>query len=308
VEQLEGALSNQFNQLYESVLHIASDLESTLDFPDDELPQVVFPELADRLQSIRVELLSLIDTWDEGQLLREGAVLVIAGKPNAGKSTLMNALLGADRAIVSSTPGTTRDTIEEGLVLDGIPLRLVDTAGLRETDCEIEQEGIRRTHRHVASSDLQVLILDSSQPLDDTDRDHLAALDPTRSLVVRNKADLGAVPAAPELDAFTVVETSLLRGEGLEALRQAIRGKIEGTLDLEARPHAVISERHRGLLLAALTEVDQAMKPILAGDEAQTVVAASLLRDALEWIGQATGRVYQEDLLDTIFSRFCIGK
>ena len=191
LEQMEGRLSRQFNSVYDAFLEVAANLETTLDFVEDELPDDVFSGIAGLLDHTFENLDRLLDTWDEGRLLREGARVVILGRPNAGKSTLLNALLGFDRAIVSSTPGTTRDTIEEGFVLHGIPLRIIDTAGLRETDCEIEAEGIRRAEAHGEEAHLAIYLIDASRPLHEEDRIRLEKLVPARSVVVLNKTDLG---------------------------------------------------------------------------------------------------------------------
>ncbi|MDD3605078.1 MAG: tRNA uridine-5-carboxymethylaminomethyl(34) synthesis GTPase MnmE, partial [Kiritimatiellae bacterium] len=150
LEQLEGSLSAAVNALYDRLMGIAADMEATLDFPEEDIPEALIQDVPDRISRAVSEMDLLISSWQEGRLLREGALIVISGRTNVGKSTLLNALLDTDRAIVSHIPGTTRDIIEEGLVLDGIPVRLVDTAGLRETSCEIESEGIRRTMRHIA--------------------------------------------------------------------------------------------------------------------------------------------------------------
>ncbi|MFH0954032.1 MAG: tRNA uridine-5-carboxymethylaminomethyl(34) synthesis GTPase MnmE [Verrucomicrobiota bacterium] len=308
VEQLEGGLSRRFNVIYDGLLSVATDLEATLDFPDDELPSSTVTELAARLTSARDEVGSLLGTWDEGHLIREGALVVIAGRPNVGKSTLMNALLGKDRVIVSHLPGTTRDTIEEGLVLDGIPIRLVDTAGLREAQSEIEQEGIRRTKAHMQKADLHLYVVDASAPLEAEDRDRLKTLGDERTVVVLNKTDLGRVVKAEDVPGFAAVETSLVKGVGVDEVRREMSLKLESGVDLSAPPHAVISERHRQLLTETGGEIGKALELLEKGPGDNTVLAAECLRSALESVGSATGRVYQEELLASIFSRFCIGK
>ncbi|MDZ8117897.1 tRNA uridine-5-carboxymethylaminomethyl(34) synthesis GTPase MnmE [Pontiella agarivorans] len=302
LEQMEGKLSRQFNGIYEAFLEVAANLETTLDFVEDELPDDVFSGIADLLDRTFQSLDKLLDTWDEGRLLREGARVVILGRPNAGKSTLLNALLGFDRAIVSSTAGTTRDTIEEGFVLNGIPLRIIDTAGLRITDDEIEAEGIRRAEAHSEEAHLSVYLIDASQPLHDEDKARLEKLVPERSVIVLNKIDQGK---QVELEG---VETCLRSGEGIENLKRAMAQTIERGADLTAPPHAVISERHRQLLIDSHREAKQARAFLNQNVEENAVLAAEHLRSALEFLGQVTGRSYHEELLDNIFSRFCIGK
>lgn len=311
LEQMEGKLSQQFNTLYEAFLEVAANLETTLDFVEDELPDDVFSGIAARLDETFSALDLLLSTWNEGRLLREGARVVILGRPNAGKSTLLNALLGFDRAIVSSTAGTTRDTLEESYVLEGVPLRIIDTAGLRETDCEIEAEGIRRAEAHHEGAHMAVYLIDASQPLHKEDRVRLEKLDPEKSLVVLNKIDLRA-PAAgcwkSEFTGFSSIETSLAKSEGVEELKRAMAGMLEKGADLHAPPHAVISERHRHLLIQSHNEAKQARAYLNKNVEEHAVQASEHLRSALEYLGQVTGRVYHEELLDNIFSRFCIGK
>jgi tRNA modification GTPase len=311
MEQMEGKLSRQFDAVYEAFLEVAANLETTLDFVEDELPDDVFRGIADLMDRTFERLDRLLDTWDEGRLLREGARIVLLGRPNAGKSTLLNALLGFERAIVSSTAGTTRDTLDEGYVLDGIPLRIIDTAGLRETDCEIEAEGVRRAEAHGKEAHLAVYLIDASQPPNEEDRVRIERLDPARSVVVLNKMDIEAHDArraAHGLKDFRIVEASLKNGEGIDELKRALAETLEDGTDLHAPPHAVISERHRNLLIQAHREALQARRYLNDNVEENAALAADHLRSALEHLGQVTGRIYHDDLLDNIFSRFCIGK
>ena len=306
--QLEGRLSEKLNQLYDRLIATAADIEATLDFPEDELPETVMPELIRRTGDALAELDQLIGSWDEGHLLRDGALVVILGPPNAGKSTLLNALLGRERAIVSSTPGTTRDTIEEDLVIAGVPIRLIDTAGLRETDCEIEQIGITRTRAKLEQADVLLVMIDGSQPPDESMQQLLSSLPADRSLIVCNKIDLGRQLDAAALTPHTVIETSLKTDVEARAVREAIGDSLTKRFQLDARPHATISERHRQLLQKARSEVEQTLQLLQAGQEELVPLASAQMRDALEWIGEVTGRRYHEELLDQIFARFCIGK
>jgi len=305
LEQLEGSLSDAVNALYDRLMGIAADMEATLDFPEEDIPEALIQDVPDRISRAVSEMDLLISSWQEGRLLREGALIVISGRTNVGKSTLLNALLDTDRAIVSHIPGTTRDIIEEGLVLDGIPVRLVDTAGLRETSCEIESEGIRRTMRHIARADLQLHVLDSSQESGNEFDAQISGLDPSRTILVLNKTDLGVRICRDNLNGFTCVETSLLNRTGLEALKKEIRRALMQDIKMDAPPHAVISERHRQLLLKA--REDALGADSLFGQD-DIAMASSRLRESIEHVGLITGRVYQEDLLKAVFSKFCIGK
>lgn len=312
LEQMEGQLSQRFNAVYDAIMEVAANVETTLDFIEDELPDDVFYAIEQKLLAAQEKMDQLMDSWDEGRLLREGARVVILGRPNAGKSTLLNVLLGFERAIVSNTAGTTRDTLEESFVLDGIPLRIIDTAGLRETDCEIEAEGIRRAEAHRAEAHISIYLIDVGDPLHVEDQKRLRELDPKRCVVVLNKTDIGAylneIRAEANLQRVRVVEASLTRGDGVEALKREMAALLEHGYDFQTPPHAVISERHRQLLLKSRDELKQAGEWIHAAAETHAVLVAEHLRASLEHLGLVTGRVYHDELLENIFSRFCIGK
>lgn len=307
LDQLQGGLTRELTHLYDDLLVLAANLEATLDFSDQELPTTILQNLAERTDRGRHQIQRLLATWNEGHLLRDGATVVIAGRPNVGKSTLMNTLLGRDRAIVSDQPGTTRDTIEEGLILDGVVLNLVDTAGLRTTDCTIEQEGIRRTEERLRRADIYIYVIDSTQQLDDEDITRLSSFDPSRCLVVANKQDcpgatLPTLPGNP-----TILPTSLKMGTGLDKLREGlVRILHAGAIDHAQQ--AVIGERHRALLAQALNAVEQAGQHMDGRATQDPALAAQMLREAVAALGLILGREYHEDMLDSIFSRFCIGK
>ncbi len=307
--QLEGELSREIDGVYDRLIAVAADLEATLDFSDDELPAACMSDIAARLDGASRGIEGLLARATEGRLLREGAVVVISGRPNVGKSSLMNALLGHDRTIVSPTPGTTRDTVEESLVLDGIRMVLVDTAGLRDAACDIEREGIRRTRRQMQRARIHLHAIDASRELTDEDRRNLDSLDPKSSLVVLNKSDLGLVVRPSALSGFRAEIASMKTGEGLDAIRRAAVEILTHGEGFDPEAHTAVSERHRALLDEARREVDAA-RVLVADDpgEAVAVLAANHLRAALEAIGRITGKVVHDSLLDAVFSRFCVGK
>ena len=306
LEQLGGSLSRSFNESYDAILAVASELEATLDFSEDELPSSIMDGIVLRLRNAECLLKHLLTTWDEGHLLREGARIVISGKPNVGKSTMLNTLLGMDRAIVTPMPGTTRDVIEEELVIDGYQVRMLDTAGLRQTDCEIEGEGIRRARTALQQADIVLYMVDGSVDMDRDDMDQLKRIPAHKAIIVINKTDLGdKVELSALATGRSVVRTSLLKAQGLGEVRKVILEKLgaEGAI----QPHAVISERHRRLVVSALKDATEAAL-LLERETAEPALSASRLRSALESLGEATGRVYHEELLNNVFSRFCIGK
>ena len=308
LEQLEGGLSASFGEIFEDLILLAADIEATLDFTEEELPHYVMNDLRKRLTGEEQKIIRLISTWDEGHLLRDGVVVVIAGRPNAGKSTLLNALLERDRAIVSAIPGTTRDSIEEEIILNGIPVRLVDTAGLRNTEDVIEKEGIHRTHKHTEAADIILYLVDSQQVATSDDLASLQNFPRERTLILRTKTDLGPAVADNAFAEFRQLEVSLLPNENLDSLKKELAERLSGDADLQARPHAVISERHRDLLDRSGKEIQLASACLESGREEQVPLASVHIRQALESIGEVTGKEYNEALLDNIFSRFCVGK
>lgn len=303
--QLDGALGQQVGELYERVTALCAEVEHLLDFDEGELPETFLARSGARLSVLGSELERLAATWTEGHLLRDGALVVISGRPNAGKSSLMNALLGRDRAIVHATPGTTRDVIEEGYALSGVPLRLVDTAGLRETGDAIEREGIARARELIRQADLNIHLVDHSVPLDGRVSDEVAALPTPRVIVGLTKCDLQAGGGVLLSDGVTQVRLSLTTGEGLDELKEAMRRALG--LDAESHGQPVVSLRHVSELRQALGHVRSALAAIELGSE-NLVIAAGHLREAAEALGRIVGRVYSDDLLDAIFSRFCVGK
>ncbi len=303
--QLDGRLGAEIHALYETLTALCADIEALLDFSEEEVPEGFNQDADGRMDRLLEQLRRLISSWQAGHLLRDGALVVISGRPNVGKSSLLNALLGRDRAIVSETPGTTRDAIEEGLVLDGIPVRLVDTAGLRETRCVIEAEGVARAGVLVEQADLNLHLLDGSRPLDEADLGQLAKLAPARTLLAVNKSDLPGCLDRGVLEGWTSVAISARLGLGLDELRQALVDKLG--LDATTPMGAEVSARHRRELEDAESAVRDA-RQLLGGRSDGLVLSAQRLREAALALGRITGRVWSDDLLDAVFSRFCVGK
>ncbi|MEN9974017.1 MAG: tRNA uridine-5-carboxymethylaminomethyl(34) synthesis GTPase MnmE [Verrucomicrobiota bacterium] len=299
--QLDGALGRQTTEARNALLEVLAHLEAWIDFPEEDLDTHTGAVLRDKVRGVLVTVESLLATADQGRILRHGVRTVIFGPPNVGKSSLLNRLLGCERAIVSEIPGTTRDTIEETINLHGIPLRLVDTAGVRETADPLEAHGIQRTTRQIEDADLLLETADAGQPRP------LAIASPevgTQRLLVLNKCDLGEHASWAGVDA---VRLSCRTGEGFDTLSLRIRDALHFS-DVDWGEHSVaINARHQASLMAARAALLAALN--LLDDPASAIELTAIdLRDALDALGEIPGRVDTEDLLGVIFSRFCIGK
>lgn len=298
--QLEGVLGRRTTDARDDLLETLAHLEAWIDFPEEDIDPQSGSQLRDRIASTLATVESLLATADQGRILREGVRTVIFGEPNVGKSSLLNRLLGFERAIVSDIAGTTRDTIEEVVNLHGIPLRLVDTAGVREAGDRIEAEGIQRTVRQIEAADLLLEIADASQP---KPSEAVLPSSAATRLRVLNKADLGEHPSWSGVKA---VRISCETGQGFDVLSAAIRDALHfGEADWG--DHAVaINARHQASLQTARAGLQAALT--LLGSGADAELAAIDLREALDALGEIPGRVDTEDLLGVIFSSFCIGK
>ena len=306
LEQLEGRLSSQFNAIYQQLVSIAADLEATLDFPDDELPPTVLPEISNKIDSITLKINYLLGKWQDGHRLREGLSVVIAGRPNVGKSSLLNALLGKERAIVSHQPGTTRDFIEEQFVVNGIPLRIIDTAGLRASDCAIEQEGVRRTRDQIKQANFYLYLLDASAPLHEADMENLKMLPQERCILILNKIDIGIVIQKSAIYGYKTIESSIIHDIGIELIKKEITNLISSFIQIESMPRAIISERHYHQLNKARHELRDGLE--IMKNNGDQLIAAYHLRQAVGMIGAIIGKNVTDDIMTSIFSTFCIGK
>ncbi|MEG1788549.1 MAG: tRNA uridine-5-carboxymethylaminomethyl(34) synthesis GTPase MnmE [Kiritimatiellia bacterium] len=286
---LNGRLGTALSPLYEATLALSVQTEHLLDFDEGELPERFFVETRERLAQIVQRISALLATWHEGRLLREGARVVLAGKPNAGKSSLLNLLLGYNRAIVSAEAGTTRDSIEETFLVDGVPIRLIDTAGLRETACAIENEGVDRTRALLAEADAVLYLI----AVDDSDTA------PEGATVLHTKGDL-----CPErCDTLSVLTAP-------DVARAQVCAKLREILRLEAgeTDSATLATSRQFSELSTAATALGAAEEALARGEMGYVPAAQQLRDGAEALGRILGRTYSEDLLERVFSTFCVGK
>jgi tRNA modification GTPase len=307
-DQLEGSLATAICGLSETLLDLTARLEASLDFPDEGYHFIDPDEIRMAVGRLRAEVRDLLARAGEGRVIREGCRIVIAGPVNAGKSSLFNRLAGLDRAIVSATPGTTRDLLVEAVDLGGVPVTLVDTAGLRETDNEVEAEGVRRAERATEGAAVSLLVLDGSEPLLPEHRDLLGRTEHRPRLVVANKADLSQAWTVSNAGVEDVCRISARTGEGLDELRRAI-GAALGRGDAEAELPRVTNVRHAALLAQVGAALDTVLNDLsdlsYAPPEEVIVQGLTSVRALLEEI---SGARTPEDVLEHIFERFCIGK
>lgn len=305
-EQLAGKLSQRVNQLRDELLRTLAHIEAHLDFPDEDISPDTRETLLVRLDRAQRFMEELLHTADEGQLLRRGIRAAIVGRPNVGKSSLLNQLLGRDRAIVSAIAGTTRDTIEETANIRGLPVIFIDTAGLRESGDQLEIEGMRRSRLALARAELILHVLDHSEPLTGEDEIYLTDFAAKKRVIVRNKADLPGRLVLPPAVTGSVVEVSCATGYGLEALKDAIKQLVwAGEIRAEML-EVMINSRHQGALRRA-HEANGRTLAALRGNLTLELGAMDL-RIAVNAVGEVVGKTSTEDLLDSIFSQFCIGK
>jgi tRNA modification GTPase len=307
--QMGGALSRRVGPVKQALVELVALLEAGIDFAEDDVELTTQAEIASRIDVLMPPLAALEATFARGRIVHDGLTLAIVGRPNVGKSSLFNRLVERDRAIVTATPGTTRDTVTERISLDGIPLELVDTAGLREGLEEAEQLGIRRSREALADAALVVVVLDATQPLNDEERRLLAAVEGRPALVAVNKSDLirnlpEAERLVPDCGDLPALATSALTGEGIPALRERILELATG--GAAAEPGMLTSLRHQQAIAAALTALADAVQANAAAIPHEMILLD--LYRALWALDSLTGQTTPDDILNLIFSTFCIGK
>ncbi len=301
--QAEGAVSKRVAPLREALEEWIARGEAAVEFVDESETHLPDGTLVQAIAETRGACAGLLAGFRAGRVVREGAIVVITGRPNVGKSTLFNRLLGRERAIVTDIPGTTRDTLEEDLALDGIPVRLVDTAGMREAQDPVESEGIRRANLAREEADLTLLVLEGTRRMDSIERETLERDDGEKTVVVLNKCDQEVVPgASPE--GGKALHVSARSGEGLDRLREELRGRLLG--GPTAEDPIITNARHARALELTLEALDHAVQ---AGEQGLTEeLVLEDLKLARRHLGEITGEFGAEDLFDRIFSSFCIGK
>ncbi|MBR5756410.1 MAG: GTP-binding protein, partial [Firmicutes bacterium] len=283
------------------------NLTVNMDYPDEDIEEITYKNIEDSLSAINDKLLKLLASADEGRIIREGFSIAIIGKPNVGKSSLMNIFMGEERSIVTDIPGTTRDIIEESAQINGIAVRLIDTAGIHESSDTVEKIGIEKSKDAFESARLVLLILDSSRPLSSEDRELIKASEGTDTIIVLNKTDLEPLVSEKDLDtALPVIRASFMNGTGLDDIKKAIEERVTGSSS-ESRDDAMLSNiRHINLAKKASSEVRQALE-MTKGGEAIDFIEVNA-KAAFDYLGEITGDTASGEIIDEIYSRFCLGK
>lgn len=308
VNQLEGRLSKEIKNIRSVLVDALVNVEAVIDFPEDDLDILSYETIISMINSVITKLRYLFDTADEGKIITEGIKGVILGRPNVGKSSLFNALLRENRAIVTAIPGTTRDPIEEFINLDGIPLKLTDTAGIRKADDVIEIESIERTKMHLDQADIVILVLDATEGLMKDDKEIISLLNDKKTIIVINKIDLVSNPEFEKelMNSKPIVRISALNETGLDKLKESIRNIVFKKDFLTADSVFVTRTRHKKAIKDAIESLELVIASCKEGMSPEFIAVD--LRGAIKSLGEIIGETTSSEILEQIFSRFCIGK
>ena len=310
IKLLEGVLSRKIKEIKQEILDVMVNVDVSIDYPEYDVEDVTNSQISRMLDSVQNKLETLEKSFDNGKLIKEGIKTAIIGKPNAGKSSLLNAILKEDRAIVTEYEGTTRDTIEEFVNIEGVPLKLIDTAGIRDAKDEVEKIGIKKSKEIANDADLVIAIFDSSKELTAEDEEILNIIKNKKSIILLNKADLNSV--LTENDAKfkkiteNVIKISALNGEGLEKLYNLI-SKMFSLEEINVDNDVIVTNlRHKNLISKAIENVKKAKNTVQ--ENMPIDIIAIFIKDILEDLGNITGEVVTDDIINEIFSKFCLGK
>jgi tRNA modification GTPase len=310
VGQLEGKLSSEISKLRELLLDLLVNMTVNIDYPDEDIEEIVYESMLESLSQIGGEIDRLRLTADTGRILQEGLNVVIIGKPNVGKSSLMNALMRETRAIVTEIPGTTRDTIQETISLKGIPIRLTDTAGIRETNDTIEQIGIARSKESFRQADLILMMLDVSEELSEEDKYIIEHIGDKRTILLANKIDLGAKATLDEIQQFLpdakMIETSMVSDVGLEKIEEEIQQLVYGGKVSQGESLMITNARQENLLREAGHAVADAAA--MTKDSEPLELIEVDVRRGYDLLGEIVGETVSDDIISEVFARFCLGK
>jgi tRNA modification GTPase len=310
MDQLDGSLSGKIFDIRKKLINIAAHLQAAVDFPEDDIDELSEDKLIESLNLVLQEINHLIETADMGKIIREGLSTVIVGKPNAGKSSLLNALVRENRAIVTEIPGTTRDVIEEYINIKGVPLKVVDTAGIRETDDIVERIGVEKSKEFINKADLIILILDGSEELNENDKNIIKLVLDKKVIVLINKVDLETKIEYNYIqDLFKehpIINISVKTGTGLEDLENTIKDMFFGGKISIKEDVIVTNVRHKDSLIKARQSLNEAINAIEIGMPVDMVSID--IKNAIESLGEIVGLTVSEEIVDQIFREFCLGK
>lgn len=310
IKQLEGYLSKEIADIKKEIMEVMINIDVSIDYPEYDTPDVTNKQIENMLENVQKKLEKLEKSFDNGKIIKEGIKTAIIGKPNAGKSSLLNAILKEDRAIVTEYEGTTRDTIEEFVTINGIPLKLVDTAGIRNAKDEVEKIGIEKSREIASTADLVIALFDSSKDLDDEDLEILEIAKNKKSIIILNKMDLATkINEQNEKIKQTnapIIKISALKKEGIEKLEEEIT-KLFNLNEINLDNEIVITNaRHKNLISKAIENVKKTKETMKT--EMPLDIVAIFIKDILEDLANITGEIVTDDIIDEIFAKFCLGK
>ena len=303
--QVGGVLQKKLAPIYEELVNLCSHFHAVLDYPDEDIEDFGLQNYTATLRAAAKELYALLQTYGQGRILRQGVAAAIVGRPNVGKSSLLNRLAGFDRAIVTDIPGTTRDTVEESVMVGSTRLRLIDTAGIRQTADTVEAMGVERSKKALEEADLAIFLCDGSQPLTQEDRDIIAlCMDAPNAIALINKSDLGKTVQPGELPFMTILPVSIKEGTGLEMLPEVLEEMFGGGMPCDGS--ILTNARQYDACRRAYEAMLESLKGLKLGQTPDAVLTD--VEAAMEAMGEVTGATVREDITARIFERFCVGK
>lgn len=308
LKQSTGSISKEINPLREKLLNIIAHIEATVDYPEEDLEEVTADEVSQELKDILKRIDIMLKNADQGKIIRDGLNTVIVGKPNVGKSSLLNSLINENRAIVTEIPGTTRDVIEEYINIDGIPIKIVDTAGIRETEDVVEKIGVEKSKEKIGEADLVILMLDISGTFNKEDREIVNFIKDKKYIILLNKSDLNDkinLEEVQKLNSRFVIKTSLKTGEGIDKIKNCIK-ELFFAGELKPNKFVITNSRHKEALIRTRENCIEALDT-LKNTQAIDLVSIDI-RNAWMSLGEITGDTLEENIIDKIFSKFCLGK
>ncbi len=310
LDQLEGSLSKEIDIIRQKLLETLAHIEASIDFPEDDLEEITYTRINEAGEVVKNKIDKLLNTFNAGKILREGLKTVILGKPNVGKSSLLNAVLRENRAIVTNVPGTTRDIIEEYVNINGIPLKIVDTAGIRETEDEVEKIGVNRARELVNKADLVIVMFDASRELGEDDIKIIELIEDKKYIAMINKVDLPSKLdmnfIKEKLNDDEIINTSVIKGKGLDILEEKIK-ELFFSGELKIKDDVIVTNvRHKDLLIKAKKNIEDALHSVEINMPIDCIEID--VKDCWHNLGQINGETVTEDIIDKIFKDFCIGK